>query len=301
MNVQEIELNNINTDLIVNCRKNANVDELVESIKDSGVQIPVGVCAQENGQYGLVYGFRRYTACIELGMERIPAQIMESYGEAKLLVMNLQENVSRKNLTPMEEALAVQRIINAGLDVDEFRSALGWSKTIITQRLALLELSMPIKVALEKDTISVGQARAIQDAEENHHDELIELAEKGCTAKSLKEEVDSLSSIKPIEDDSCELVLSDDDDEKYDFDKELDKEDAKALAEANSNLIKSHLLDCGAKVLKDQHAWFAFHIAVQSIEFDRLPKAELGALVNATQSLSGEQGLDAWGEAAMRK
>lgn len=279
-----------------------NVDDLKESIQDSGIQIPIGVSIQENGRYGLIYGFRRFTACTELGMETIPARIVENKEEADLLVMNLQENVSRQNLSPMEEALAVQRIINAGRSVDQFRVALGWTKTIVTQRLALLEMSAPIQTALEKDTISVNQARAIQDADENHHDVLIELAENGGTVKALKEEVESLKGFSPVEDDEItDFKFDDDEQSDEDFQKEIDREDAKALAEANSNLVKSQLLDCGAKVIEDNHAWFAYQIAIDSIEFNRLPKAELVALVNAIQTLAGEHGLNAWGEGVRRK
>lgn len=302
MNVQEINVQDIDTNLIVNCRKNVNVEDLKESIQDSGIQIPIGVSIQENGRYGLIYGFRRFTACTELGMETIPARIVENKEEADLLVMNLQENVSRQNLSPMEEALAVQRIINAGRSVDQFRVALGWTKTIVTQRLALLEMSAPIQTALEKDTISVNQARTIQDADENHHDVLIELAENGGTVKALKEEVESLKGFSPVEDDEItDFKFDDDEQSDEDFQKEIDREDAKALAEANSNLVKSQLLDCGAKVIEDNHAWFAYQIAIDSIEFNRLPKAELVALVNAIQTLAGEHGLNAWGEGVRRK
>lgn len=301
MNVQDINLQDIDTDIIINCRKSVSVDDLVESIRETGVQIPIGVCLQSNGRYGLIYGFRRYTACAKLALDTIPARIVDNQEQADLLVMNLQENVSRKNLTPMEEALAIQRIVNAGRDVDQFRTALGWSKTIITQRLGLLELSAPLQSALEKDSISVRQANTIQEAEENMHPELIELAENGCTARALKDEVESLTSFVPVEDDTQELVLSDDEEEDDGYLKEIEKEDAKALAEANSNLVKSSMLDVGAKVIEDQHAWFAFQIAINSIEFDRLPKAELGALVNAMNTLVGEHGLNAWGEGAMRR
>jgi len=304
MNVQQIKLQDIDTDVITNCRKNVNVDDLKESIQATGIQIPIGVVMQEGGRYGLVYGFRRFTACLQLGFETLPARIIESQEEADLLVMNLQENVSRQNLSPMEEALAIQRIVNAGRSVDDFRVALGWSKTIVTQRLALLEMSAPIQSALEKDTISVNQARAIQDAEENHHNSLIELAENGATTKSLKDEVESLKGFSPVEDDEItDFKFDDDEDEQSDddFQKEIDREDAKAIAEANSNLVKSQLLDCGAKVIEDNHAWFSYQIAIDSIEFNRLSKAELGALVNAIQTLAGEHGLNAWGEGARRK
>lgn len=298
MEIKQIPINEIKTDVIVNCRNVVEVEDLMESIQETGLQMPIGVTTTVDGEYGLVYGFRRLTACKNLGYESISARIVNTYGEAELLIMNLQENVSRKNLTPMEEAHAIQRIIEAGKSIDEFRAALGWSKTIVTQRLALLDMSLPLQDALEGDSISVNQARAICEADESHHDSLIKLAEGGCTAKALKDEIEQLERVGEV-DDSEDLVLVEDDEVIFtpeDDEKEIERENAKALAEANSNLILANLLDIGAKAIKDSSALFAYQVAIQSLDFSKLPKAELSSLFNAVNTLHGEYGLDAWGE-----
>ena len=103
--------------------------------------------------------------------------------------MNLQENVSRQNLSPMEEAYAIKRIIDAGKSVNEFRVALGWSKTLITQRLALLDMTLEVQDALDRDSITVMQARAINDADHHHHETLIKMAEEGATVRAIKDEL----------------------------------------------------------------------------------------------------------------
>ena len=304
MEIQSIPLTKIRKNLIVNCRYNFNVEDLVESIGATGLQIPIGVAADDNGEYGLVYGFRRYSACEQLGWETIPARVVSSQDQADLLVMNLQENVSRQNLSPMEEAYAIKRIIDAGKSVEEFRAALGWSKTLITQRLALLDMTLVVQDALERDAISVMQARAINEADHNHHESLIMLAEDGATVRAIKDEIDQIKRVGNDEEET--LVLTESEDELFvedeDEGEECDgkTEDRKATAEANSNLIKANLLDVGAKSIKDNSAWFAYSVAINALDFSKLPHGEIASLVNATQTLSGEYGLDAWGEAQKR-
>jgi len=303
MEIHNIPLRKIHKDLIVNCRNNVNVEDLVQSIEATGLQIPVGVSMGDDGSYGLIYGFRRFSACEQLGWETIPAQVVSAQDQADLLVMNLQENVSRQNLTPMEEAYAIKRIMAAGKDVEEFRVALGWSKTLITQRLALLDMALEIQDALDRDSISVNQARAINEADHNHHESLIKLAEEGATVRTIKDEIEQINNVGSDEEEV--FVLSDDDDSIYiddDDEEEIDCDftDRKAIAEANSNLIVANMLDVGAKVLQDPSAWFAYSVAVQAIDFSKLPQGELASLVNAMRTLAGEHGLDAWGEAQRR-
>ena len=299
MEIKQIPINEIKTDIIVNCRNVVEVEDLVESIQETGLQMPIGVTTTVDGEYGLVYGFRRLTACQQLGYETISARVVSTFGEAELLIMNLQENVSRKNLTPMEEAHAIQRIIDAGKSMDEFRVALGWSKTLVTQRIALLDMSFSLQDALDEDSISVNQARAISEAEESHHDALIKLAENGCTAKALKDEVEQLNNVGAIIEEDEITLTPEEDNEEEDFsfsDKEIERENEKALSEANSNLIKANLLDIGTKSIKDSSALFAYQVAIQCLDFSKLPKSEVGALFNAVNILHGEHGLDAWGE-----
>lgn len=306
MEIKQIPLQDIDPNHIVNCRKDLNIDALVESIKVSGLQTPLGVVELDNQKFGLVYGFRRFAALKQLQFNNVTCRLVENKTSSDLYIMNLQENVSRQNLNPMEEAEAIQRIIESGRDIDDFRQALGWSKTIVTQRLGLLELSDTIKEALQGDQISIRQAKVIDGADDNHHEILLGLAQEGATIQSLKNEIEQLKTVSSLvsqDDQALELTSEDEEltapeDDVQELNDSLD--DKKALQEADSNLVKATLLDCGAKAIKDDRAYFAFQVAINCVDFAKIPQAQLSALVNAVTTLGGEQGLDSWGESHHR-
>lgn len=304
MEVRSIELDKIRVDHIINCRKDLEVDDLAESIQETGLQTPLGVCELVDGGYGLVYGFRRYAALNKVGITSAPCRVVSGLTDADLYIMNLQENVSRQNLNPIEEAEAIQRIIDSGRAVESFRKALGWSKTLVTQRISLLEMSELVKEALREDSISVRQAKVVNDAPSDYQGALLTLAKDGATIKTIKQELEQLMSVGAIVEQDDELELRLDDDESFEGDDDdaepTDNEDQKALAEADSNMIKASLLDCGAKAIKDVHAYFAFQVALNCVDFSKLPNGQRQALVSAVNNLSGEYGLNAWGEAHNR-
>ncbi len=302
MEVRSIELSTITVDHIVNCRKDLNVDDLMESINETGLQTPLGVCALVGGGYGLVYGFRRYEAMVKLGLDTAPCRVVSGLTNADLYIMNLQENVSRQNLNPIEEAEAIQRIINSGRTIESFRKALGWSKTLVTQRIGLLSLGEPIREALRGDLISVRQAKIVNEAPEEYQGALLSLAKDGATIKTMTQELSQLMSVGSLveQDDEDTLFLEHDDEGVDDGIGVESNEDRKALAEADSNMLKASLLDCGAVAIKDTQAYFAYQVAVNCVDFSRLPEGQRQALVSAINNLCGEHGLDAWGEAHKR-
>lgn len=301
MEVRSLELSTINVDHIVNCRKDLNVDDLMESINETGLQTPLGVCALVGGGYGLVYGFRRYEAMVKLGLDSAPCRVVSGLTNADLYIMNLQENVSRQNLNPIEEAEAIERIIESGRTIESFRKALGWSKTLVTQRIGLLSLGESIREALRGDLISVRQAKVVDEAPEEYQGALLSLAKDGATIKTMTQELSQLMSVGSLveQDDEDSLFLEHDDDE-LDIEDSESNEDRKALAEADSNMLKASLLDCGAVAIKDTQAYFAYQVAVNCVDFSRLPEGQRQALVSAINNLCGEHGLDAWGEAHKR-
>ena len=75
-----------------------NVDSLAESLKRSGQITPISVTHDMT----LVAGCRRVTAAKQLGWKTIEAIIVEGADEARLLEIELEENVYRKDFTPEE-------------------------------------------------------------------------------------------------------------------------------------------------------------------------------------------------------
>ena len=134
--------------------------ELAQSIRSQGLLQPV-VVRRLNGGYELVAGERRWRAAQMAGLEQIPAIVREVPDEAAL-VMALIENVQREDLNPMEEAAAVQRL------VDEFKmtheqaaDAVGRSRSATSNLLRLLKLVKPVQDMLMRGALEMGHARAL--------------------------------------------------------------------------------------------------------------------------------------------
>ena len=291
MNIQKIQLSDIDTAFITNCRRDLNVDDLLESISETGLHQPLGVALKEDGNYGLIYGFRRFNAISQLGWTEVEVNLCEG-DETDLLIINLQENVSRKSLTPLEEAVAIRRIVDLGKDLEVFRKSLGFSKTMITQRLSLLEMVPMIQDALQDDSISVNQARALNDAPEDIVERLIDHAIEGMTARDLRGEVDRLMVIGEDEfvEEEEESGETEDDEEVDNSKKEEDSQSGEVLASA----VRSALLDLGGNYIKDEMAFFSFQIAINSCEFERLGLSDLSGLTNGLNTLCEATG--SWGK-----
>ena len=112
-----------------NPRKNfdeASLAELSESIRQQGVLQPIGVRPIEDNRFEIVFGERRYRASLMAGLEDIPAVVMEISDEVAE-EMAVTENLQRKDVTPIEEANAYQKLIDSGRhDVQSFFFHFFW-------------------------------------------------------------------------------------------------------------------------------------------------------------------------------
>lgn len=121
-----------------NPRKNfdeASLAELSESIRQQGVLQPIGVRPIENNRFEIVFGERRYRASLMAGLEDIPAVVMEISDEVAE-EMAVTENLQRKDVTPIEEANAYQKLIDSGRhDVQSLAVQFGKNESYIRTRL----------------------------------------------------------------------------------------------------------------------------------------------------------------------
>src|SRR6185369_15466627 len=134
--------------------------ELSQSIRTQGLLQPV-VVRPHDGGYELIAGERRWRAAQMAGLTEIPAVVREVPDESAL-VMALIENIQREDLNPMEQAGAIQRL------VDEFKmtheqaaDAVGRSRSATTNLLRLLRLARPVQEAVMRGAIEMGHARAL--------------------------------------------------------------------------------------------------------------------------------------------
>lgn len=58
-------------------RKDMEMNELVDSIRESGVIVPLIVRSRPEGGYEIISGHRRCEACRELGIEKVPVRVQE--------------------------------------------------------------------------------------------------------------------------------------------------------------------------------------------------------------------------------
>lgn len=139
-----------------------SLNELADSIRRQGVLQPVTVRpTADTNDYELVFGERRYRAAMIVGMLEIPAIISElSDEEAEEIAIT--ENLQRKDVTPMEEANAYQRLMDSGRhDLSSLAVQFGKSEAYIRKRLKFTSLIPEIASLLETDEITVSVASEI--------------------------------------------------------------------------------------------------------------------------------------------
>ncbi|MFT5722797.1 MAG: ParB family chromosome partitioning protein [Motiliproteus sp.] len=139
----------------------AALEELANSIRAQGVIQPIVVRPLDMGRYEIIAGERRWRAAQLAGLTEIPASIRDVPDEAAI-AMALIENIQRENLSPIEEAMALQRLMDEfDLTQQKAAEAVGKSRTTVTNLLRLLKLTTDAKRMLEYGDLEMGHARAL--------------------------------------------------------------------------------------------------------------------------------------------
>ncbi len=135
--------------------------ELAESIKAQGVVQPVVVRAIGKDRYEIVAGERRWRATQLAGLIEIPA-VVRQLDDRTVVAMALIENIQREDLNPLEEAQALQRLIDEfDLTHAQAAEAVGRSRAAVSNLLRLLELPEDIRALVQTRAIEMGHARAL--------------------------------------------------------------------------------------------------------------------------------------------
>ncbi len=140
----------------------ASITELGKSIEKYGVIQPISVRKIPNSfDYELVAGERRLRACIEIGLDRIPA-IVVNISDNDSAVIALIENLQRQDLNFLEEAEAYCHLINDhGLTQEELSAKIGKSQSAVANKLRLLKLSPMMRKLIVSNSLSERHARAL--------------------------------------------------------------------------------------------------------------------------------------------
>ena len=135
--------------------------ELAESIKSQGVMQPILVRPVSPSGYEIIAGERRFRAAKLAGLDEVPVLVKDVPDESAA-VMALIENIQREDLNPLEEAQALQRLIDEfALTHAEAAAAVGRSRAAVSNLLRLLDLPPAIRALVEARRLEMGHARAL--------------------------------------------------------------------------------------------------------------------------------------------
>lgn len=139
------------------------LNDLAESIKKHGVMQPIVVrrLGGDGSRYEIVAGERRWRAARLAGLSTIPA-IVRDLPDELAIALALIENIQREDLSPMEQAHALQRFHDEfGMSHQEIADAVGKARATVSNLLRLMSLEEDVKTLLDHGDLDMGHARAL--------------------------------------------------------------------------------------------------------------------------------------------
>jgi len=159
-----------------------DLDDLAQSISEIGLLQPIMV-AIDGDRFEVVFGHRRYLACKKLDLSQIKA-IVRTMTQAEIGIARATENISRADLTPIEEAATYKNLIDEySLTLEQVAKKMGKSPATIKRRMDLLRMPPALQKATHKKQISMTVAEelwAIRDQTSLEY-YLAFAIENGCT------------------------------------------------------------------------------------------------------------------------
>ena len=156
--INEIERNQYQPRKIFN---KENLQELTNSIKESGIIQPIIVRVKNNDKYEIIAGERRWLAAQNAGLNEVPVVVIKA-DNLKALEFAIVENVQRQDLNAIEEAQGYQRLIDEfSYDHERIAKFIGKSRSHVTNCIRLLNLPKEVIDYVENEKISAGHAKIL--------------------------------------------------------------------------------------------------------------------------------------------
>jgi ParB family transcriptional regulator, chromosome partitioning protein len=168
--------------------------ELEESVRGHGVIQPIVIRPVRKGRYEIIAGERRWRAAQAVGLDEIPALIRD-VDDLTAREIALTENTKRADLAPSEEAQYARDFLSL-VDGDREDAALrlGWSRSKLDQRLALLHCSPPVLDALDKRELTLAHGELFATLEPAMQEKALPRVLEGrITARQFKEQISAVS------------------------------------------------------------------------------------------------------------
>ena len=170
------------------------LEELATSIAQHGMLQPLVVEPGEEGRYNLQIGKRRLAAAKIVGLETVPAIILDGpLGSDESLAMRLVENLHREDLDPLDEAEGYARLKDMGAKVSEIARLVGKERTYVSHSMRLLKLHPKVREAVRRQNIPREHALALLRLEPYQQIALAEeVMDKGLTMVETRDRVRGL-------------------------------------------------------------------------------------------------------------
>lgn len=176
------------------------LEELAESIRTQGIIQPLLVRQIDRHQFEIIAGERRWRGAQIAGLATVPAVVREIDNETAMAVA-LIENIQRQDLNAIEEALGFQRLLDEfGLTHEEVATAIGRSRSAVTNSLRLLGLESRVRSLVETGDLAMGHARALLGLPESRQ---LEAARKvtrgGLSVRATEHMVKRMTKVKKVD------------------------------------------------------------------------------------------------------
>ena len=137
------------------------LEQLAESLKQYGVIQPLVVMPAKDNKYVLIAGERRWRAAQIAGLKKVPAVVRTSK-DLERLEIAIVENVQRVDLSPLEQAVSIEKLHQQfNMTYEAVAKRLGKATSTVNNIVRLLQLPLDARDALHEKKISEGHARAI--------------------------------------------------------------------------------------------------------------------------------------------
>ncbi len=207
------------------------LEELASSIRAQGIIQPIVVRKIDEERYEIIAGERRWRAAQLAQLDEVPCLVKNVPDEAAVAIA-LIENIQREDLNAMEEAQALDRLMNEfSLTHQEVAEAVGKSRTTVTNLLRLNNLNDDVKLLVEHGDIEMGHARALLALEGLMQSDTAQIVSgKGLTVRDTEKLVKKL--LEPA---------------KPKLEKKVDPDVKNLMARLSENLGASVIIDHNAK------------------------------------------------------
>lgn len=138
-----------------------NLNELVGSIREHGILVPLVVTPSSDGRYYIVAGERRFRAAAQAGLPTVPA-IVRQASDLQRMELGLIENIQRQDLNAVELAHAYQKLIDEfSLTQEQIAQKVGKARPSVANTLRVLQLPTEVQQAIIDGKITLAHAKVL--------------------------------------------------------------------------------------------------------------------------------------------